>query len=667
MVLVAALPVHAAHASSPEQNLPRPTVPPVLSSPTAGDSHTCMIREQTVWCSGLNSSGQLGTGTRTRTIAFSPSRMTQATSTDAGGATSCAVRVDATLWCWGLLPTAQATPEPTAPPTMTASLVPVQIPLLGVKSAAVGGSHVCALLLDGTVWCWGSNSSGQLGNDSVVSSAAPVMARIDSVESIDAGRFHSCAVKTDSTVWCWGSNLYHRLGQRRGSLRTTPAPVAGVKARAVATGEGFTCAISTARAVQCWGRNNYGQIGRTAGKSRITPHTTAIRGARTLSAGTEFVCATTARSTWCWGRNRLGQLADGTNKYRSSPRLIAPVADLGSLTAVAAGSSHACALGASGGSMWCWGDGTQGQLGDGSALVRRRGVAVWPNGVQMRPIGTFERATIVAAGDIACDTARRIAYGDGPGGLQCGDLFTATLAEMINPDAVLALGDLQYENADFDSFDTNYRWSWGRLASKTYPIRGNHEYLTPGAGGYVSYFGAMSPSYWWTDAGGWRLIAVDSWCQGQLFAGCADTSAQTTWLATQLARARAEGKCVAVVMHHPIVSSGRLGTSTVAPLWQTMVNGGADLVLAAHEHFYERFEPLGTDALPAKDGVPLFINGLGGAIAQGFITAAPGSAVRINEVHGLLKVTFSPSSYEWSFVSVLDGSSLDAGTAPCSA
>lgn len=682
IVIGASLAVPGDRADSSTPPGPRPVDPPILSSLTAGDQHTCAIRDGTVWCTGLNSEGQLGAGTRARAIAFSPSDVSGAVRVDAGGSTTCAIRTDATLWCWGLLASTTTGADLLPTVVLAPSRAPVQVPLDAVTSVAVGGSHTCALRSDGTVWCWGLNTTGQLGDGTSVSSHVPVRAAIDAVTSLDAGPSHTCAVRVDSSLWCWGSNRYHRLGQRAGDRRTVPTRVKDLSVRSVATGGAFTCAITTAGAVACWGRNNFGQVGKRAGASRISPFTTTVRNAESLSAGVEFVCAviarsvagratpvrstpTPVRSTWCWGRNRDGQLADGSNRFRYLPRQIVAPATVGRLSAVAAGSSHACGLAPRGGALWCWGNGTQGQLGDGATRIRRRGTAIWPNDVQMSPIGSDQRATVVATGDIVCDMDRRALRGVGPSGPECGEIFTSLLVDHLSPDAVLALGDLQYENADIGSFRDNWSWTWGRHDARTYPVRGNHEYLDAGAAGYVGWFGAMSPSYWWADMGGWRLLAIDSWCQGQLFAGCSASSPQTRWLAAQLARARAEGRCAAVMMHHPIISSGRHGTDSVRPLWQTIVAGGADLVLTAHDHLYERFEPLGSDARPSPDGVPLFISGLGGAPAHGFTDIEPGSAARVNDVHGVLSMTFTPTNVEWSFVSAKDGSVLDSGSTTC--
>ena len=663
------LPQSAVLGVTESVSTPGMAVVPVISSVSAGAEHTCMVRDATVWCTGSNSRGQLGTGSLTKTIAFSPSTMTNAVMVDVAGTTSCAVRSDATVWCWGTIAT--SLDAVTARIVTTDSPVPVQIPLTNVRTVAVGTSHTCATQNDDTVWCWGSNTWGQLGNNSILDSVLPVQARIDSVQSLDVGAEHTCAVRRTNSVWCWGSNGYHRLGLRKKGPFLIPTYVPKVRATSVATGDAFTCVIATNARVQCWGRNQFGQLARTAGSSRIAPHTTSIKKPVALTAGSEFACAITeATTTWCWGRNRYGQLSNGSSIASSLPQKILTSTNIGSMTAVAAGASHACAIANTSGAMWCWGLGGQGQLGDGGSGpsgTRSIGAEIWPNGVRMKSIGTDQSARIIAAGDIACDTNRRTTSNTGPSGTQCGDFTTSSLISTLKPDGIFALGDLQYESASSQELMTNFDVSWGPLRSTTYPVRGNHEYLTSGAAGYVDYFSEMSPSYWTVDAGGWRIIAVDSWCQGQIYAGCSATSAQTQWLKSELQRARDESKCAAVMMHHPFVSSGSYATSSVKNLWEAAVTGGADLMVAAHDHIYERFLPLDASGAPAVGGMPFFISGLGGAPATPIGDAVPGSAFRYNSNHGALSFTLTPRAFSWGFVSSLDGSTLDAGTASCAA
>lgn len=655
-----------APASSSPTNSPAVISPPVMSSPALGTNHSCVLRDGAVWCTGDNSSGQLGTGTTARTIAFSPSLITSATAVSAGGQRTCAIAADTTVWCWGLL---DVIADPINAPLVTspvATPTPVQVPINQVTDISVGTHHICARKSDATLWCWGDNKYGQLGDGTRTPSVIPVQARVLNVTQFDIGTVHTCAVRQTKSVWCWGRNNYHQLGQRTTSPRALPTYVPRVRALSVTTGGAFTCIVSTANRSQCWGRNNYGQLAAPWGASRFSPVTGPRTGIASLSAGNEFVCAQTlAKSTWCWGRNRFGQLGNGSNIAKATPQKVVPSSTVGLLKLIATGDFHACGISSVNAGMWCWGLNSSSQLGDSSATLRRSGIAVWPHGVRLQPIGTQQSARVIVAGDIACNAIRRTTYGIGPSGIQCGEQSTANLITSLSPDGVIALGDLQYEGASISDLTNFYGTTWGAFKNITYPVRGNHEYLTSGAAGYVEYFGETSASYWTTDAGGWRIIAVDSWCQGQLYAGCSATSAQTTWLVAELQRARTEGKCAAVMMHHPFVSSGRYATASARFLWEASVNNGADLVMTAHDHHYERFAPLDASGAPAVGGVPMIISGLGGAQVYPLGPAVPGSQYMLNSDHGVVQVTFTPTSFSWGFVSALDNLTYDAGTASC--
>ncbi|MGA0116801.1 MAG: metallophosphoesterase [Ilumatobacteraceae bacterium] len=653
-------------ASSQGTNSPAVITPPSISSPSLGSGHSCIVRSETVWCTGDNSVGQLGTGTTVRTIAFSPSLMATAVSVSAGGQRTCAVSTDTSVWCWGLLDIAV---DPINAPTFltkTPTPTPVQMPISQVTSVSVGAHHICARKSDETLWCWGANKYGQLGNGNRAASAIPVRALISKVAQADVGQLHTCAVRTTTSVWCWGRNNFHQLGQQPTSSRPRPTYVPIVRATSVATGEAFTCVVSTSARSQCWGRNNYGQLATPWGPSRARAVTGRRTGITSLDAGAEFVCAQTiASTTWCWGRNRYGQLANGSYIAKPTPQKVRPSSAVGLLGTVATGDTHACGISASNSGMWCWGLNSTGQLGDSSTTLRRSGIAIWPHGVRLEPIGTDQSARIILAGDIACNATRRAAYGIGPAGSQCGEQATASLISSLSPDGVIALGDLQYEAASISDLTNFYGATWGAFKNITYPVRGNHEYVTSGAAGYVEYFSELSASYWTTDAGGWRIIAVDSWCQGQLYTGCSATSAQTTWLVSELQRAQSEGKCAAVMMHHPFVSSGRYATPSARHLWEASVANGADLVMTAHDHHYERFAPLDASGAPAAGGVPLFISGLGGAQVYPLGTAVPGSEYMLNTDHGVVQMTFTPTSFSWGFISAVDNLTYDAGSASC--
>ena len=654
-----------ANSATPE--VPGVVTPPTLTSLSLGSSHSCIVRDGAVWCAGANTVGQLGVGTTsTRLTSFTPTLMTSALSVAAGGLRTCAVATDSTVWCWGSLHTAV---DPVNTPHVLTRIViptPTQVPLTNVRSLSVGADHICALRTDDSVWCWGANKYGQLGDGTRNASALPVQSRVSRVISMDVGAAHTCAVRSTKSVWCWGRNNYHQVGQQVLSSRPTPTYVPTVRANSVTTGAAFTCILSTTQRSQCWGRNNYGQLGTSWGASRARAVTGPRTGLISLEAGQEFVCGITqASSTWCWGRNKYGQLANGSYIAKATPQKVVPSSLVGPSQLLAAGDMHACSLSSTTSGMWCWGLNASGQLGDASTTMRRSGVAVWPNGVRMKPIGTDQSARLIVAGDIACNQIRRTTYGIGASGIQCGETATASLITSLSPDGVIALGDLQYEAASIADLRAFYGTTWGAFKNITYPVRGNHEYITSGAAGYVEYFGEMSPSYWTTDAGGWRIIAVDSWCQGQLYSGCSATSAQTRWLVNELQRARTEGKCAAVMMHHPFVSSGRYATASTQYLWEASVANGADLVMTAHDHHYERFGPLDATGAPAVGGVPLFISGLGGAQVYPLGPAVPGSQYMLNSDHGVVQLTLTPTTFSWGFVSALDNLTYDAGSASC--
>lgn len=640
--------------------------PPSLSSPALGTRHSCVLRTGTVWCTGDNSVGQLGTGTTTRTIAFSPSLMTNAAAVSAAGQRTCALSMDSSVWCWGLLDTVADPVNAPSVLSQVATLTPVQMPINQVTSLSVGTHHICVRKSDSTLWCWGANKYGQLGDGTRLSSVVPVQSRLTQAVQVDVGLAHTCAVRATKSVWCWGRNNYHQLGFQPQSPRPTPTYVPKVRALSVSTGGAFTCIVSTTNRSQCWGRNNYGQLGAPWGTSRVVPVTGSRAQIKSLDAGTEFVCAQTlASTTWCWGRNRFGQLANGSNIATASPQKVQPNSAVGLLGVVSTGDTHACGISATNSGMWCWGLNSSSQLGDSSAVLRRSGIAVWPHGIRLQPIGTDQSARVVVAGDIGCNELRRARFGVGPLGSQCGEASTAALVSSLSPDAVLVLGDLQHDAVNASEITNSYGATWGAFKNLTYPIRGNHEYIVSGAAGYVEYFGEISASYWTTDAGGWRIIAVDSWCQGQLYAGCSATSAQTTWLIAELQRARAEGKCAAVLMHHPYVSSGQFATASSRFLWEASVTHGADLVMSGHDHHYERFAPLDATGAPAAGGVPMIISGLGGGQVYQLGPAVPGSQFMMNSEHGVVQLTLTPTSYSWGFISALNNATYDAGTAPC--
>jgi alpha-tubulin suppressor-like RCC1 family protein len=199
-----------------------------------GTTHTCVRKtDNTLWCWGDNRSGQLGTGdTMTRLVPtqIDPLNMTNIDVIVTGGAHSCAMRSDATLWCWGANQYGQLGLDDFMPRAS-----PVQVDLAsfagGVPSVTAGGNHTCAAQTDGTLFCWGDNRAGQLGNGGAENSAVPVQVDISAlgkdVYLVYAGGRHTCTRNNDSSLWCWGGNEYGQLGiGRSGPSARTPERVA---------------------------------------------------------------------------------------------------------------------------------------------------------------------------------------------------------------------------------------------------------------------------------------------------------------------------------------------------------------------------------------------------------------------------------------------------------
>ena len=213
---------------------------------------------------------------------------------------------------------------------------------------------------------------------------------------------------------------------------------------------------------------------------------------------------------------------------------------------------------------------------------------------------------IAAAGDIACNSSTATST-------TCRQKFTSDLLVNQGLSAVLPLGDIQYENGELANFNAYYDPTWGRVKAITYPAPGNHEYNTPGAPGYYSYFSSRTsaPGYYSYDIGSWHLIALNSNCSA--IGGCGTTSTETQWLRNDLAAH--PNSCTLAYWHHPRFNSGAEHGSDTAyqPFWQALYDANADVVLVGHEHVYERFAPqTPTGAADAVRGIRQFTVGTGG-------------------------------------------------------
>ena len=277
---------------------------------------------------------------------------------------------------------------------------------------------------------------------------------------------------------------------------------------------------------------------------------------------------------------------------------------------------------------------------------------------------------IVAAGDIACDPLHP-AFNNGMGdGKSCMAAATERLIVRSKPDAVLALGDDQYENGTLWEYLHSYALSWGKVRPITYPVPGNHEYnISPTAAGYFAYFHNRptgAPNGWYSfRLGTWHIIALNSNCH--LVGGCDPGSPQYEWLKRDLQRH--PSRCALAFMHHPrfFASGTTVDNDHLTPLWQLLYAGGVDVVLGGHRHYYERFARLDADgAADPQKGIREFIVGTGGRLLGTPTTVRPYSQVRHAGTYGVLKLRLRPAGYDWRFLAAAGVPFTDAGTTACS-
>ena len=333
-----------------------------------GAYHTCgVLGDGSVWCWGVNEHGQLGSGTLANSA--SPVHVVElpeaAVGLSAGRSHTCAVLQDGTLWCWGDNSSGQIAPD-----AQSDNVTPVLVsdPAGQVAQVACGDDFTCIRLAsDGTVWCWGANALGQLGDGTGTDSATPVAVTLSTAASdIGAGSSHACAVLSDGSVWCWGDNGAGQVLGGGSAQYLSPQEVGVTSAVSVAPGDRHTCVVDQSGQAWCWGRNAEGALGNGTLDATTLPvlvHTDSQVTA--LSLGTSFSCGVMAdRFVWCWGSNADGRLGIGSLSPGGSATPL-KVLEVDDGQQVSAGFAHACALYGVG-SLRCWGSNDHGQLGDGS-------------------------------------------------------------------------------------------------------------------------------------------------------------------------------------------------------------------------------------------------------------------------------------------------------------
>ena len=324
-----------------------------------------------------------------------------ATALAAGGDTSCAV-VDGTVQCWGANDSGQLG---FSPADAMWSSKPVDVPGISAASAvAVGLRHACAIVgVNGDVWCWGLNDSGQLAD--VTGNGPGKVTGVTGATALALGDRHSCALTgtgTNATMNCWGADDVGQLG--RGTPSATPrlpGAVAGISSvTSISAGTAFSCAVGSSGGppnLYCWGDGHLGQFGNDPAPNSATPvQVSGVSNASTVACGDSHACAI-GSDFWCWGADASGQVGDG--KLAPTAKVSGP--GVASTVAVAAGSAHTCAASISG-ALFCWGANESGQLGTPTLDPTRPTAVSSVSSIQRVALGARHSCAQDASGAVYC-------------------------------------------------------------------------------------------------------------------------------------------------------------------------------------------------------------------------------------------------------------------------
>ncbi len=322
-----------------------------------------------VWAWGENTYGQLGDGTSTdRNTPTKVSGITGVLQISAGANHSLARRLDGTVWAWGYNAKGELGDGTTIKKNM-----PIQISgLAGVVQIVGCGEHSLALKSDGTVWAWGDNTSGEIGDgtggdgtDNFNRNTPTQVLSLTGVTQIAGGWGHSLALKSDGTVWAWGANNAGQLGDGTNADRNTPIKLNGLATVVQIAGGGIhSIALKADGTLWAWGFNSSGQIGDGTTTDRSIPvQVSGLTDIAQVTGGAYHSLALKSNGTvWAWGSNYLGQLGDGTTTNKYIPVQVSGITEG---VQVEGGTGWDSVVLRSDGTVWAWGYNEHGELGDG--------------------------------------------------------------------------------------------------------------------------------------------------------------------------------------------------------------------------------------------------------------------------------------------------------------
>lgn len=344
---------------------------------TSSDTHTA-----TVSTGGLVTAITHGTATITGTsgsrsatavITVNPSAELLRSRLSGGLFMNCSIDAAGAGHCWGVnlngsLGNGTGIPGSDVPVTVVGGLT--------LRAIAAGAGNACAITTAGKSYCWGDNSTGQLGDGTVANSNVPVaVVNGDDFVTLTTGQLVACALTAPGKAYCWGNNQNSRLGDGTTTNRTVPTAVSGGLSFANVSTNGVTCGVTFDHLGYCWGTEAHGELGGgTTSSTQKTP--TRVSGSvsfKMIKVGSSAACGlSVSGAAYCWGDGEFGQLGNGATTTSN-----VPVAVSGGLTFtdLDVGAQNACAITAAG-VAYCWGTNTAGDVGDGTTTRRLAPTAV---------------------------------------------------------------------------------------------------------------------------------------------------------------------------------------------------------------------------------------------------------------------------------------------------
>jgi alpha-tubulin suppressor-like RCC1 family protein len=354
-----------------------------------------------LWNWGLASYGRLGNNstflfTNTPVTTFAGGTNWKQVST--GYSYTAAIKTDGTLWTWGRgsygrLGT-NATTDRSTPVTTFAGGT-------NWKQVSCNSGHVAAIKTDGTLWTWGSGVTAKLGTNDTINRSTPVttFAGGTNWKQVSAGDTYTAAIKTDGTLWTWGQGSSGRLGTNDTTDRSTPVTTfaGGTDWKQVSAGVNSGAAIKTDGTLWIWGSGSVGKLGINATTDRSTPVTTFAGGNnwKQVSCNSHASAIKTDGTLWTWGYNNAGRLGTNDTTNRSTP--VTTFAGGTNWKQVSSGSLHIAAI-KTDGTLWTWGRGVSGILGNADTTNKSTPVTTSAGGTNWKQVNVGGNTVAVTAG-----------------------------------------------------------------------------------------------------------------------------------------------------------------------------------------------------------------------------------------------------------------------------